>query len=212
MLNKNKLIGLLAFCLCLSITGCSKRHISTDSDYYDLLSAEPIQEELSSSKTFNTDIGFTMSAQHSYKISARVLAVEKYGWDKGSLISPVDLALGWNKMSDKKLLDKSLIAFSQGTRFYFWRTPSFDVLSRKEIETNSANVHIVPENDKIKDYILEKVSKNDLIYMEGYLVDVKQELAGKSWYWKTSTTRNDTGAGACEIFYVTKVVHIQEKN
>ena len=38
--------------------------------------------------------------------------------------------------------------------------------------------------------------------MNGYLVDVDHE---SGWRWRTSMSRTDTGAGACEIVYVESV-------
>jgi hypothetical protein len=209
MFKKNTILTLL---LLLTLTGCIKKHISSDSDYYELLKSEPIQDTLSDPKTFNTDLGFTFTSTHSYQIAARVLRREEYSWDTLATVSPMDLALGWNKMSDKSLLDKAGIVISQSTRFYYWKVPSFNTLSRSEIEENSANVHIIPANDRVKDYLSEKVKKDDLIYLEGYLVDVKKESSGRTWNMKTSTSRKDTGMGACEILYVTKVVHIVDKS
>lgn len=208
MINKKIFFAVSLFMLLL---GCGEKNISTELDYYDLLSSKPIQEELDEKKVFN-DEGFTINAAYSYQISARVLRKENYSWDRLSAISPVDLALGWNKMSDEELLEKSKISISQGTRFYFWKLPDFNVLERKEISENSANVHIIPANEKIKEYLEEEVENNDLIYLEGYLVNVEKDVDGRKWYMKTSTTRKDTGAGACEIIYVTKVVHLIDKS
>ncbi len=202
-MNKTRLT-LLLFLMALSV-GCSKKKISTDLDYYNLLKDEPIQEELSEEKIVTLD-DFKLTELYSYKISAKVLRKEDYS-DKLADIVPLDLALGWNKMSDKDLLDKSKIKISQSNRFYFWRVPSFDILKRKEIENNSANVHIIPSNKTIKDYLEDEVDEGDNIYMEGFLVDVSH-MNDPRLTRKTSTKRTDTGAGACEIFYVTKIKHL----
>jgi len=41
-----------------------------------------------------------------------------------------------------------------------------------------------------------------LVALDGYLVDANR---ADGWHWRTSLTRDDTGDGACELFYVTSV-------
>ena len=43
--------------------------------------------------------------------------------------------------------------------------------------------------------------------MEGYLVYIEAATPkGKTFTWNSSLSREDSGDGACEIFYVTKLV------
>lgn len=205
-MNKKNIFSLVMFAV-LSL-GCTKKQISSDLNYYNLLKDEPIQEELDDEKLIKID-SFTLSPHYHYKISAKVLSKKDYS-DKLGSIAPIDLALGWNIMSDNELLEKSEIKFSQSNRFYFWRVPNFTYLKRKEIEHNSANVHIIPSNEKIEEYLTDKINEGDNIYLEGYLVDLAQDN-NKSNSRKTSSKRTDTGAGACEILYVTKVMHLTNK-
>jgi hypothetical protein len=46
---------------------------------------------------------------------------------------------------------------------------------------------------------LKKIKKNDQIKFKGYLVNVDSQ---DGWRWNSSTTRNDTGGGACEIVLI----------
>lgn len=199
---KKRILSLLL--ITVFSTGCAKKDISSDLDYYKLMQDEPIQEELDEEEVLKLD-NFNLTMRYSYKISAKVLKQKNYS-DSDADIVPLDLALGWNKMADEDLLKKSNIKISQSNRFYFWRVKNFDFLSRKEIEHNSANVHIVPSNEEIKDYLIDNVNEGDNLYMEGFLVDLKNENNGS--FRKTSTKRTDTGAGACEIFYITKIKHL----
>jgi hypothetical protein len=204
---KKQVIPLLI--IAVFLVGCGKKNISSELDYYKLIKTEPIQEELDDEKTIKLNENFSLTELYSYKISAKVLHKKEYS-DEYGIIAPLDLALGWNKMSSGDLLKKSKISISQSNRFYFWRVPSFNYLSRQEIENNSANVHIVPSNEKIKDYLIDEVNKDDEIYLEGFLVNLKHESNGS--FRKTSVKRTDTGSGACEILYVTKVEHLLKSN
>ena len=101
-------------------------------------------------------------------------------------------------MSDESVL--AAISISQSGRWYRWSTKNFPI-ARQAIETNSANMHMIPANDAIKQ-ALNAVREGQIIQLVGQLVNVD---ASDGWRWRTSTTRNDTGNGACEIVYVEQV-------
>ena len=46
------------------------------------------------------------------------------------------------------------------------------------------------------------IPRREIVRIGGYPVDVDRD---NGWRWRTSMTREDTGAGACEIILVTKV-------
>lgn len=170
--------------------------------YMHLLSTQPEQQEINITSVTLNNTSIELVAK--YKIAALVLGKENYYFGDQASLVPVDLALGWGVMSDKSLLSKAKVDISQGGRFYRWYVPSFDTLSRADIAFHSANTHIIPATSEIKNYISHSVSKDDYIYMEGYLVNFK--LNNQSF--NTSLTRNDVDAGACEIFLVTSIKHI----
>ena len=134
------------------------------------------------------------------EITAKVLGKENYYLDRESDISPVDLALGWGRMSDPAVLEQ--ISISQSSRWYYWKTPKFPI-PRKEIETHSANMHIIPANDYVRDN-LKEVEEGQHVKIRGNLVRVD---ASDGWFWKSSLTRNDTGNRACELVYVTDMAY-----
>ena len=133
------------------------------------------------------------------EITARVLGKENYWMDRESDISPVDLALGWGRMSDPGVLEQ--ISISQSSRWYHWKTPKFPI-PRREIETHSANMHMIPANDYVREN-LSAVEQGQQVRIQGKLVRVD---AKDGWFWKSSLTRNDTGSRACELVYVTEMV------
>jgi hypothetical protein len=139
---------------------------------------------------------FMITALADYDIRARVLSRREYGSGKESDLSPVDLALGWGPMSDQFVLDK--LEISQGHRWYKWKVKDLMPIPQKDIERSSANVHIVPANSVVED-ALDDVYVGSIVHMTGYLIKATQE---GTWRWVSSTTRNDTGDGACEVFWV----------
>ena len=54
---------------------------------------------------------------------------------------------------------------------------------------------------------LENIKEGDLIYLEGYLVNVIDKKTG--YRFISSLTRKDTGAGACEVMIVTRVKELE---
>lgn len=139
---------------------------------------------------------FMITALADYDIRARVLGREEYGGGKEGELSPVDFALGWGRMSDSFVIEK--LDISQGHRWYKWQVKDLMPIPRKEIEENSANVHILPANETVRDAI-DDVYEGSVVHMTGYLVKVTSD---GGWHWVSSTRRNDTGDGACEVFWV----------
>lgn len=162
-----------------------------------LISDAPTQEDIKI-KIIREDIDYIITAIASYDIKARVLAKKQYS-DKPSDISSTDLALGWQKMSSNELL--KTIKITQNNRFYFWYTkePNYP---RRDIETQSANTHIIAA-DKNVELQLKKLNIGSIVHMKGYLVNVKSKK--DKFIWNSSTTRDDTGKGACEIIYVKSI-------
>ena len=142
---------------------------------------------------------YTITGLAQFKIKAKVLSKENYSFDRVSDFSPTDLALGWGNMSDEAILDK--IDISQSGRFYRWHVDSF-IIPRREIETQSANMHLIPANDSVA-YKINKVRQGEIIEIFGSLVEVASNI--DNYNWRSSLTRTDTGAGACELILVESI-------
>lgn len=133
-----------------------------------------------------------------YKIEARVLSRENYWLGVQSQLSPIDLALGWGEMSRTSIYNK--LKISQGGRWYSYSWDSAGPpIEVSEIIKSSANVHIIPANEKIAKK-LKRVKRNDTIRLQGYLVRIENQ--DKTWHWESSLTREDSGDGACEVLWV----------
>jgi hypothetical protein len=157
----------------------------------------PTQTALENAEPFRFD-EYVITPLADFSIEAKVLAREDYWLGRESDLSPTDLALGWQKMSDESVL--SQIDISQSGRWYRWRVQQFPI-PRREIETQSANMHFVPANDAVES-VLSRVKQGEVIQARGYLIQVQ---ADDGWSWRSSTSRQDTGNGACELIYVTEL-------
>jgi hypothetical protein len=66
---------------------------------------------------------------------------------------------------------------------------------------NMANVHVIPANDVVRKQALA-IGKGDRIRARGKLVRIERP---DGWRWVSSLTREDSGGGACELFWVESV-------
>ncbi|GEM84709.1 hypothetical protein [Meiothermus hypogaeus] len=135
-----------------------------------------------------------------FELEARVLSKRLYRYDAAAAISPVDLALGWGRMSDTAVISK--LNIRQSDRFYFYSWSQEPPIPPAEIVVSSANMHLIPANDNIRER-LERVKPGNLVKIKGYLVNVS---GPDGFFWKTSTIRHDTGNGACEIVWVADLI------
>jgi hypothetical protein len=102
-------------------------------------------------------------------------------------------------MSDSEVLAN--LDISQGNRFYYWHYDNEPPIPREEIQTHSANWHLLPASSGVWS-TLKRIRVGEIVHLEGLLVDIESPETGTI---RTSTTRDDTGAGACEVIYVESV-------
>ena len=134
-----------------------------------------------------------------YAVTAVVLSRDRYRFDRGAEVSPVDLALGWGSMSIAGVLNE--LDISQGGRFYEYRWSGDAPLEPEQIVAQSANTHCIPANPQVASKLL-RVKRHELVTLEGYLVEV---AGADGSVWRSSLTRDDSGGGACELVWVTGV-------
>lgn len=139
--------------------------------------------------------GYHIKPLATFEVEARVLLKENYWLGREADLSPVDLALGWGRMSDSMVLKH--FDFKQSGRFYYWQAGAFPI-PRSEVETHTANMHMIPATNTVEKR-LNDVRPGHVIKLRGFLAEVR---ADDGWHWRSSLTRNDTGDGACEVVWV----------
>lgn len=145
---------------------------------------------------------YQFNALAEFNLKARVLSTERYFFDRGAELSPVDFALGWGIMSDQKVIDS--LSISQGGRWYQWQSNEM-IISPEEVTAFSSNMHIIPANDST-DALVKQVGKGDIIELHGYLVEITGD---DGFTWRSSLSREDAGDGACEVFWVKEITTIR---
>lgn len=163
-----------------------------------LVRTEPVQLALDQDQVIDLDGVHRLTPLARYRVRARVLSRADYRFDDGASLSPMDLALGWGRMSDSAVLEQ--IDISQSVRYYSWRVSEFPI-PRQEIERSSANTHLIPANARVLEQ-LRQIAQGHVVELSGYLVAAERD---DGFIWRSSLTRNDTGAGACELLLVEEV-------
>lgn len=138
----------------------------------------------------------TLTPIAGFSVDARVLSRKDYGSGREAELSPTDLALGWGEMRSEAVLSR--LAISQSGRWYNYRWSGNAPLPPAEIVRSSANMHMIPANAAVAE-TLDDVSPGERVRIDGWLVEAQ---APDGWRWRSSTSRTDTGSGACEVVYV----------
>lgn len=161
-----------------------------------LVKDEPIQKT-TSVKGWERD-GYTFTPLASFDARALILHLKRYKTGRESDLSPMDLALGWGPMSDQSVIDR--LDISQSGRWFEYKARVLPI-PQKLIACSASNMHMIPADDEVAD-ALGDLHRGDVISFSGYLVEIR---AADGWHWKSSLSRTDEGAGACEVVWVSRV-------
>lgn len=141
--------------------------------------------------------GWSLQPRARWTVQARVLARRDYADDMAA-IAPTDLVLGWGPMRSPEAAQA--LNVRQQDRFYHWWVRRFPV-PRRDIERHTANVHVIPAGAAIA-AALAAVRPGAVLRLGGRLVDARSP---ERQHWPTSLSRDDTGAGACELLLLESV-------
>ena len=182
-------------------------HIGKDYITEDINSIkEPIQRDYNSTtiiKENNTKINVELL--YYYEITGLAVATHNYLPTKiSNKISPYDVGIVWGELYNNDNW-RNLKWIETGNRFLYWQVKDKEWYQEfGTIEGQYSNNHLIPSDDKIKKKI-KKIQKGDIVKITGYLVNLSWNDEKGDYNWYSSTTRSDTGDGACELIYVTDV-------
>lgn len=196
---------LLILALALLLTGCSSGYARNSVKGL----GQPVQKKASGQINMELDgYNVVISKLYSYDITALVLSTHNYGGPGlEARLAPRDFALGWGKIAECN--DRVDFHWRQSGRWYYWKTDTWDEVNSiggtQVVGLNSANNHIIPADETVRS-LIKTVKEGECVHMKGYLVNIDASSPdGKTFYWHSSTTREDTGGGSCEVFYVESI-------
>lgn len=170
-----------------------------------ILGQEPIQELLpqavSKLHSDREDIA-RIELTHRFEIIGEAISVARYRWAFTNPYFEVDLGLAWGPRVQEY---KDKVTFRQTARWLMWSYRSeMDEATRFDIQTHVGNLHLIPAEGRgevVK--AIRSLEKGDLVRIQGFLVRIfgpTGDLIATS-----STSRDDSGDGACEIVWVEEI-------
>ena len=159
---------------------------------------EPVQTTANLPAPFKQG-GYTITPLARYQVTAVVLSRDRYRLDRGADLAPLDLALGWGPMSIASVINE--LSFSQSGRWYEYHFRGEPPLDPQVMSSHSANTHCIPADDEVRTKLLA-TKRHELVTLEGYLVEV---TGSDGYHWRSSLTRDDTGGGSCEVFWISSM-------
>ncbi len=170
--------------------------VSTQSDPEQLADSTTILDPVTiGSATYK----FTVKA--AYQVSGVLVSKHNYPHGAMSKLAPYDYAIAWGKTLDWL----PHLKFSQASRYCFFKYKLSSPVDRSYVDKHASNNHLIPATPNLRK-AFRTAKKNDLVRVDGYLVNVDETRKGKKIpTWTTSTKRDDIGMGACEIIYVTRL-------
>ncbi len=191
-------------------------NISTEpieSEYEDLpeldISIEPIQTDAKADTIPNLERGnktviFTPLAH--YRIAALLVSKHKYTGNFMNRLSPCDFALAWGEIPNQL----EYIKFKQMIRYCKYNIEDPTKVDPNYLACHMSNNHLIPANNNIR-HAIRLAKKGMKVELEGYLVGLEVMKKGKPYSaWRSSVIRTDSGGGACELIYLTKL-RIEDK-
>ncbi|MBR1866922.1 MAG: hypothetical protein IJ801_10545 [Lachnospiraceae bacterium] len=170
---------------------------------------DPVQTEASGQEQIELD-GYQITIQYLYQydICGLVVSTHNYpGSGIGDKLAPRDIALAWGSVAAYN--DSIDFHWRQSGRWYSWQAASYAVLEPvggvEGVTLQSSNNHVIPADKTVKKAV-KQIRTGDYIRLTGYLVRIDGTRSdGSTFLWQSSTVRSDTGAGSCEVVYVTGV-------
>jgi len=148
---------------------------------------------------------FTITPLQDFKMTARVLFIEYYS--KSSLpyrpinsFSPVDVVLGIDDIVEnpEEYPYRITSSYDREVRWYIDGSPT----AYQYFLSHTGNHHIIPHNEEVYSYLIHTLQIDDVITIEGTLVNL-YGIKGEQYYrWETDTS---IGNYPCEIILVEKI-------
>lgn len=198
------LAGLFLLCGAMA---CSRPVASGERAAFIDISGSPEQEPVEDVSPIHLKVPggeFLITPAARYELAGMIVSKTHYGMDGWRTpVAPYDLAIVWGDLARPDKDD--YISYRQSGRWYFYHWKEGTPFGEDFIIRHSSNNHIIPANSNILSAVASLRERHHVI-LKGYLVNVTGTYRGGDYWWHTSLTREDTGDGSCELFYVQEVV------
>lgn len=203
-----KLMNILKFIIVTSaiwllVSFWNRNDLPNDIDLIPEVAIEP-KQTATSKETFSTEykgIEYEVEPQYDYDLYGMIVSFRHHDGEStmhlrsNDHLNMLDVCVVWGSNADNPLLRK--ISFWNGIFTCVIKTRDQEAWQSFDMYKISNN-HLISNNDHIRDKV-KKIHVGDQIRVRGFLANYGDVNGGKRG---TSTTRTDTGNGACETVYV----------
>ncbi|MDD5132513.1 MAG: hypothetical protein PHH44_07635 [bacterium] len=219
-MNKCRSYLFVILLLIYGITFFTRNDYRGVTDIVPAATQAPLQKPTASQKpiVFTKD-GYAYELTPLFNYTVNALLVHKLNYKSFSIYKyasafPMDVSLVWGSNLATKVYQSKKLRFWQDGRFTYWQYEAGIEVNSTEI----ANEHLIVNNQAIEQK-MNSLNVGDQVKIKGQLVNVTAINTGpvsidkpRLYKWQTSTVRNDTGAGACEIIYVEDIEILKKGN
>jgi len=214
----NGYIFLILFIILIT-TFFTRNNIHNVDEITDKATNQPVQEEIPNAEEIKFEKDgylWQLTPLYDYEISGLVVGrmnYEIFSIDKYTSLFPIDLGLIWGSNVATKVYQDKRVKFKQDSRWCWAWWESGVVFNLNEFSNN----HLFTREKDLSDEA-KKINRGDQVTIKGKLVDViatpleANGVSGQNITWKSSITREDDGAGACEIIYVEDIEVLKKGN
>jgi hypothetical protein len=180
-----------------------RNDIPRDIDLIPALADEPEQtatRKESFTASYN-DVEYLVKPEYDYDLHGMIVSYRHHDGDSrmhfqsSDHLNMIDVCVVWGDNATNPLIHK--MDFWNGIFTCVFKTKDQEAWDSFDVYQISNN-HLISDDDFIRDQV-RKIKIGDQIRVRGYLASYSNEHGGSRG---TSTTRLDTGDGACETLYV----------
>lgn len=202
------------FCLAIFVvTFFTKNSYRNVENIHPAVLETPIQRELADNNKIifvRDEYEYRLTPLYNYELNGLVIKAMDYTWFsllKRDSVFPKDVCVIWGENAESGVYQKKNLRFKQDFRFCLYEWYGNVEFNADELSNN----HLVAVDDQMEK-IVKNINEGDQVRIKGKLVNVEAINVGapgkydpEKFVWNSSTTRADSGGGACETILVESV-------
>lgn len=156
------------------------------------------EEPLLRRTEFKEDIrfqNFTLIPRWEIRGTSRIVSKKSYWFDEKKHLSPYDMVLGWDAMSDEQNLSHVQVPISN-------RQYDIEIirshLTAGQMREQLLYAHVIPSDEEVSK-MLKEVKEGDIITYKGFIVDVEDQ---SNWRWTSSIDSKKTQLDHSQILWL----------
>lgn len=205
MLTRRRLISWLFFGSLIALVAAWSNHDQFDADMaiHPAVADEPRQSPVDKPEftTRANEVEYRVRPRYRYELTGLVVSFKRFSRDYGlhkrwnDFINVADVCVVWG--ANATGVDLNAFDFWNGEFTCTFHTRD-EAAWRSFDKSKLSNNHLITDDPRVRD-VIDELEVGDQVRFSGYLAEYG-EPGGP--FRKTSTTRTDTGDGACETVYV----------